>query len=31
MGANADKLVIKSAPPAQACARLGLAENYLYR
>jgi uncharacterized protein (DUF2236 family) len=31
MGTNADKLVIKSAPPAQACARLGLAENYLYR
>ena len=31
MGAAADKLVIESAPPAQACVRMGLAADYLYR
>lgn len=31
IGAAADKLVIESAPPAQACVRLGLPADYLYR
>ncbi|MGE0044881.1 MAG: oxygenase MpaB family protein [Hyphomonadaceae bacterium] len=31
MGAAADRVVMKSAPPAQACERLGLPANYLYR
>ena len=30
-GAAAEKLVLADAPPAQACARLGLAKDYLYR
>lgn len=30
-GALADRLPLRSAPPAQACARLGLPDNYLYR
>ena len=30
-GAAADRLVLKSAPPAQACQRLGLPASYLYR
>jgi hypothetical protein len=31
MGRRADKIVLKSAPPAQACLRLGLPADYLYR
>lgn len=31
LGRRADRLVLRSAPPAQACLRLGLAEDYLYR
>jgi uncharacterized protein (DUF2236 family) len=31
MGAAADRLVIESAPPAQACVRMGLPADYLYR
>lgn len=31
MGAAADKLVIESAPPAQACVRMGLPADFLYR
>lgn len=31
LGAGADRIVIESAPPAQACARLGLTADYLYR
>ena len=30
-GAAADRLVLKSAPPAQACLRMGLPASYLYR
>jgi uncharacterized protein (DUF2236 family) len=30
MGAAADRLVIESAPPAQACLRMGLPADYLY-
>lgn len=30
-GRAADRLVLKSAPPAQACTRLGLPASYLYR
>jgi uncharacterized protein (DUF2236 family) len=30
LGATADKIVIKSAPPAQASVRMGLPANYLY-
>jgi uncharacterized protein (DUF2236 family) len=31
MGRRADRIVLKSAPPAQACVRLGLKGDYLYR
>jgi uncharacterized protein (DUF2236 family) len=31
MGALADRFVIEDAPPAQACTRLGLEADYLYR
>lgn len=31
LGAAAERLVIEDAPPAQACKRLGLPANYLYR
>lgn len=31
MGALSDRFVIEDAPPAQACLRLGLPANYLYR
>ncbi|MGD9982335.1 MAG: oxygenase MpaB family protein [Hyphomonadaceae bacterium] len=31
LGAAADRLVLEGAPPALACARLGLPANYLYR
>lgn len=31
MGALSDRLVIESAPPAQACTRMGLPTDYLYR
>ncbi len=31
IGATADKVVIESAAPAQACARMGLPADYLYR
>jgi uncharacterized protein (DUF2236 family) len=31
LGRRADRLMLKSAPPAQACRRLGLPEDYLYR
>jgi uncharacterized protein (DUF2236 family) len=31
MGAAAERFVIEDAPPAQACQRLGLPANYLYR
>lgn len=31
LGRRADRLVLRSAPPAQACRRLGLPEDYLYR
>jgi uncharacterized protein (DUF2236 family) len=31
MGQRADRLMLRSAPPAQACLRLGLPEDYLYR
>lgn len=31
MGKRADRLMLRSAPPAQACVRLGLPEDYLYR
>lgn len=31
LGATSDRVVLESAPPAQACVRLGLAPNYLYR
>jgi uncharacterized protein (DUF2236 family) len=30
MGAASDRIVIASAPPAQACVRMGLPANYLY-
>lgn len=30
-GAAADRVVLKSAPPAQACRRMGLPASYLYR
>ena len=30
-GAAADRVVLKSAPPAQACLRMGLPASYLYR
>jgi len=30
-GRVADRIVLKSAPPAQACARMGLPASYLYR
>jgi uncharacterized protein (DUF2236 family) len=31
LGAAADRIVLAEAPPAQACVRMGLARNYLYR
>ena len=31
LGALGEKIVLEDAPPAQACARLGLPANYLYR
>lgn len=31
MGRRADRIVLRSAPAAQACRRLGLPEDYLYR
>lgn len=31
MGRRADRIVLKSAPPAQACLRLGLPADHLYR
>lgn len=31
MGGRADRIVLRSAPPAQACMRLGLPADYLYR
>ncbi|MBI3438436.1 MAG: DUF2236 domain-containing protein [Proteobacteria bacterium] len=31
LGAAAERVVLESAPPAQACVRLGLPANYLYR
>ncbi len=31
LGAAADRFVLKDAPPAQACQRMGLAADYLYR
>lgn len=31
LGAASDRIVLDSAPPAQACLRLGLAADYLYR
>lgn len=31
LGAAAERIVLESAPPAQACVRLGLAADYLYR
>jgi uncharacterized protein (DUF2236 family) len=31
VAAAADRLLLRSAPPVQACLRLGLPENYLYR
>jgi uncharacterized protein (DUF2236 family) len=31
MGAAAERFVLEDAPPAQACIRLGLPANYLYR
>jgi uncharacterized protein (DUF2236 family) len=31
LGKRADRLMLRSAPPAQACRRLGLPEDYLYR
>jgi len=31
MGAVADRFLIEDAPPAQACVRMGLPANYLYR
>jgi len=31
MGAAAERVVLEEAPPAQACRRLGLPANYLYR
>lgn len=31
MARRADRLVLRTAPPAQACRRMGLAENHLYR
>jgi uncharacterized protein (DUF2236 family) len=31
MGAAADRFVIEDAPPAQACKRMGLPANFLYR
>jgi uncharacterized protein (DUF2236 family) len=31
IGAVSERLVLSSAPPAQACVRMGLAKNYLYR
>ena len=31
MGRRADRLILRSSPPVQACRRLGLPEDYLYR
>jgi len=31
LGGAADKLVLETAPPAQACVRMGLSADYLYR
>lgn len=31
LGAASDRIVLESAPPSQACVRLGLAPDYLYR
>ncbi|MGQ0531929.1 MAG: oxygenase MpaB family protein [Caulobacteraceae bacterium] len=31
MGAASDRIVLESAPPAQACVRMGLPADYLYR
>jgi hypothetical protein len=31
LGSASDRIVIESAPPAQACLRLGLPVDYLYR
>lgn len=31
LGRRADRIVLKSSPPAQACTRLGLSADYLYR
>lgn len=31
MGRRADRIILKSAPPAQACVRLGLPADYLYK
>lgn len=31
LGRRADRLMLRSAPPAQACVRVGLPEDYLYR
>jgi uncharacterized protein (DUF2236 family) len=31
LGAASDRIVLESAPPSQACVRLGLAADYLYR
>jgi uncharacterized protein (DUF2236 family) len=31
LGAVSEKVVVKSAPPAQACMRMGLPADYLYR
>jgi uncharacterized protein (DUF2236 family) len=31
LGAASDRIVIESAPPARACARVGLPADYLYR
>jgi hypothetical protein len=31
MGAAADRLVLENAPPAQACVRMGLPADWLYR
>ncbi|HXI86212.1 MAG TPA: oxygenase MpaB family protein, partial [Parvularculaceae bacterium] len=31
LGRRAERLILRSSPPVQACLRLGLAEDYLYR
>jgi hypothetical protein len=31
LGVTSDRVVLETAPPAQACVRLGLPAEYLYR